>query len=147
MVEGAGRYHESKGASTGLSRSSRDGQWRVGDARRGLRALPGDGRPDRAGPPLAAGAGGPGASAPPGRSTPWPSATQAGLLGAGAGYEGLFFGRIDYQDRAKRIEESRMEMFWQGSISLPEQTIFTGAFHSGNYGAPEGFCFDTLCSD
>ena len=44
-----------------------------------------------------------------------------------------------------------MEMVWKGSESMPEAQVFTGAFTSGNYGPPEGFCFDapggTWCAD
>ncbi len=41
-----------------------------------------------------------------------------------------------------------MEFLWRPSKSLGESAqIFSGAFHSGNYGPPKGFCFDQLCSD
>lgn len=44
-----------------------------------------------------------------------------------AGFEALYFGRIDYQDRAKRIAQSDMEMVWRASRSLEERAqIFTG---------------------
>lgn len=44
-----------------------------------------------------------------------------------AGFEALYFGRIDYQDRAKRTAESDMEMVWRASRSLEERAqIFTG---------------------
>nr|POE85660.1 putative alpha-mannosidase [Quercus suber] len=46
------------------------------------------------------------------------SAVQAYLLGAELGFDSLFFGRIDYQDRAKRINEKSLEFVWQGSKSL-----------------------------
>ncbi len=35
------------------------------------------------------------------------SATQASLLSADAGFNSLFFGRIDYQDRANRMVSAR----------------------------------------
>eukprot|EP00903_Cladosiphon_okamuranus_P006567 g6415.t1 len=76
------------------------------------------------------------------------SATQASLLGAQAGFDALYFGRIDYQDAEKRIDESEMEMLWRSSRSFEEEAqIFTGVFHSGNYGPPVGFCFDQYCQD
>jgi len=34
------------------------------------------------------------------------------------GFDSLFFGRIDYQDRAKRKKEKSLEVIWQGSKSL-----------------------------
>ncbi|PIA30379.1 hypothetical protein AQUCO_05600071v1 [Aquilegia coerulea] len=43
------------------------------------------------------------------------SAVQAYLLGAEVGFDSLFFGRIDYQDRAKRKDEKTLEFVWQGS--------------------------------
>ncbi len=44
-----------------------------------------------------------------------------------AGFDALYFGRIDYQDREKRIGESDMEMLWRPSRSSEEEAqIFTG---------------------
>lgn len=34
------------------------------------------------------------------------------------GFDSLFFARIDYQDRAKRLNEKSLEIVWQGSKSL-----------------------------
>ena len=34
------------------------------------------------------------------------------------GFDGLFFGRLDYQDKAKRMKSKTMEMMWDGSESL-----------------------------
>lgn len=34
------------------------------------------------------------------------------------GFDSLFFARIDYQDRAKRIDEKNLEVVWRGSKSL-----------------------------
>ena len=66
-------------------------------------------------------------------------------MSAEVGFDALFFGRIDYQDRAKRMKEKSMEMIWQGSASLPNLRVFTGAFTSGNYFPPNNICFDTRC--
>ena len=58
----------------------------------------------------------------------------------------LVFGRQDYADRAKRINESRMEFTWEASASLgPEAAVFTSARFDGNYGPLSGFCFDQFC--
>ena len=76
------------------------------------------------------------------------SATQAALLSAEMGFDSLFFGRIDYQDREKRLKEREMEMIWRASPSLGAAAqVFAGAFQSGNYGPPPGYCFDQFCSD
>jgi alpha-mannosidase len=40
------------------------------------------------------------------------SATQASLLSAEVGFEGLFFARIDYQDLAIRTANSNLEFMW-----------------------------------
>lgn len=61
------------------------------------------------------------------------------------GFDALFFGRIDYQDHDKRMAERTMELIWKGSSSQKQAAVFTGAFTSGNYGAPEGLCFDRSC--
>ncbi|KAK4414075.1 putative alpha-mannosidase [Sesamum alatum] len=71
------------------------------------------------------------------------SAVQAYLLGAEVGFDALYFGRIDYQDRAKRRDEKRLEVIWQGSKSHGSSSqIFAGAFYAGNYEPPTGFYFE-----
>ena len=61
------------------------------------------------------------------------------------GFDGFFFGRIDYDDKLLRLNQSRMEMVWRGNKSLQETAeIFTGVTFNG-YGAPSGFCFDQRC--
>lgn len=62
------------------------------------------------------------------------------------GFDALFFGRIDYQDRAQRKENSNLEFIWKGSASTPESEVFTGVFSDGNYQAPPNLCLDTTCS-
>ncbi|XP_022879255.1 probable alpha-mannosidase At5g13980 isoform X1 [Olea europaea var. sylvestris] len=70
------------------------------------------------------------------------SAVQAYLLGAEIGFDSLFFGRIDYQDRAKRKYEKSLEVVWRGSKSLGSAAqIFAGAFPE-NYEPPSGFYFE-----
>lgn len=52
-----------------------------------------------------------------------------------AGFDALYFGRIDYQDRAKRIADADMEMVWRASRSLEDRAqIFTGTAHLSHYG-------------
>eukprot|EP00591_Stephanopyxis_turris_P017428 CAMPEP_0195539222 /NCGR_PEP_ID=MMETSP0794_2-20130614/49941_1 /TAXON_ID=515487 /ORGANISM="Stephanopyxis turris, Strain CCMP 815" /LENGTH=1047 /DNA_ID=CAMNT_0040673245 /DNA_START=100 /DNA_END=3243 /DNA_ORIENTATION=+ len=78
------------------------------------------------------------------------SATQASLLSAEAGFDALYFGRIDYQDLTIRKKTSQCEGMWQSSKSLGEDAeVFWGLTGSyrGNYGWPSGFCFDINCND
>ncbi|XP_051165377.1 lysosomal alpha-mannosidase-like [Leptopilina boulardi] len=63
------------------------------------------------------------------------------------GFDGLLFGRLDYQDKNKRMETQTMEMIWKGSPSLgASSNLFTSILYN-LYGPPSGFCFDSLCSD
>ncbi|XP_042002646.1 probable alpha-mannosidase At5g13980 [Salvia splendens] len=71
------------------------------------------------------------------------SAVQAYLLGAEVGFDALYFARIDYQDRAKRSAEKKLEVIWQGSKSHGSSSqIFTGAFYAGNYEPPTDFYYE-----
>ncbi|KAJ0454737.1 putative alpha-mannosidase [Helianthus annuus] len=71
------------------------------------------------------------------------SAVQAYLLGAELGFDSVFFGRIDYQDRAKRKGDKRLEVIWRGSKSLGSSSqIFAGAFPENYKPPPGGFYFE-----
>ncbi|KAL8209610.1 hypothetical protein R6Q57_006342 [Mikania cordata] len=71
------------------------------------------------------------------------SAVQAYLLGAEVGFDSVFFGRIDYQDRAKRKGYKHLEVIWQGSKSLGSSSqIFAGAFPENYEPPPGGFYFE-----
>lgn len=62
-------------------------------------------------------------------------------------YDGLFLGRIDYQDKLSRLMHRNMEMIWKASDSLGDKAnLFTGVLYN-TYSPPPGFCFDILCSD
>uniref|UniRef100_A0A182K5Y1 Alpha-mannosidase n=1 Tax=Anopheles christyi TaxID=43041 RepID=A0A182K5Y1_9DIPT len=73
------------------------------------------------------------------------SREQASLF-AQMGYDGLFFGRLDYQDKRERMTHKRAEMIWKTSDNLQDADLFTGVLYN-LYQAPPGFCFDILCSD
>lgn len=63
------------------------------------------------------------------------------------GFDGLFFGRLDYEDKNQRLNTKTMEIIWQGSPNVgADADLFTGALFNG-YGPPGGFCFDVLCGD
>lgn len=62
-------------------------------------------------------------------------------------FDGLFFGRLDYQDKDEREKTKTMEHVWKPSSSLGGSVdLFTGALPN-SYSPPSGFCFDVLCSD
>ena len=66
------------------------------------------------------------------------SQEQANIF-AKMGFDGLFFGRLDYADKEKRMKEKTMEMIWKGD-PIDESSLsdlFTGAlFHA--YSPPPG---------
>lgn len=74
------------------------------------------------------------------------SVTQATLLGPQAGMPSLFVGRVDWQDKALRLNESALEMLWYGSESQPDIASFTDITFNG-YWMPDGFCWDLGCTD
>ena len=73
------------------------------------------------------------------------SNTQAWLLGAKAGMQGMWWGRTDYQDFNARKPESKLEWVWQGSQSLGgDASIFAGSLYgTGGGGYGSWFNFDT----
>ena len=55
------------------------------------------------------------------------------------GFDGLFFGRLDYADKEKRMETNTMEMVWAADETdkTGDSDLFTGAlFHA--YSPPPG---------
>ncbi|XP_004716876.2 lysosomal alpha-mannosidase-like [Echinops telfairi] len=75
------------------------------------------------------------------------SREQASLF-AQMGFDGIFLGRVDYQDKNIRKRMHQMEQVWRGSVSLPPPTadLFT-CILPNVYEPPRGFCWDVLCSD
>ncbi|CAG5117924.1 unnamed protein product, partial [Candidula unifasciata] len=73
------------------------------------------------------------------------SREQASLF-AQFGFDGLFFGRLDYQDKLKRQGDKSMEFVWKGSPNNlgDVSDLFTGVLPLG-YGPPGGYCFDISC--
>ncbi|XP_075216675.1 lysosomal alpha-mannosidase II isoform X3 [Lycorma delicatula] len=79
---------------------------------------------------------------------PFGHSRETASIMARLGFDGLFLGRIDYQDKQNRFTQKRTEMLWQGSphnLGLSAD-IFTGILYN-TYSPPPGFCFDILCDD
>ncbi|CAG2100054.1 unnamed protein product, partial [Medioppia subpectinata] len=56
------------------------------------------------------------------------------------GFDGLFFARLDYQDRKLRAAEKRMEFIWHGSDDIGKSAdIWTHAMAGDLYNPPKGF--------
>nr|XP_020473504.1 lysosomal alpha-mannosidase [Monopterus albus] len=79
---------------------------------------------------------------------PFGHAREHASMFAQMGYDGLFFGRLDYQDRDRRMKDKEQELLWRASDTLtpPMADLFTGILPNG-YNPPEGFCWDQSCSD
>ncbi|KAM9251613.1 lysosomal alpha-mannosidase [Cariama cristata] len=79
---------------------------------------------------------------------PFGHSRQLAAVFAQMGYDGLFVGRVDHQDKAAREQLREMELLWRASGSLPPPAadIFTGILPNV-YNPPSGFCWDQLCSD
>ncbi|XP_052266836.1 lysosomal alpha-mannosidase-like isoform X2 [Dreissena polymorpha] len=75
------------------------------------------------------------------------SREQASLF-AQFGFDGLYFGRLDYQDKDTRLNQTTMEMIWHGSPDNlgSKADLFTGVLPN-LYQPPDGFCFDIFCDD
>ncbi|KAG0483110.1 hypothetical protein HPP92_011194 [Vanilla planifolia] len=71
------------------------------------------------------------------------SAVQAYLLSAEVGFDALYFGRIDYQDREERKLLKNLEIIWRGSRSLGSSAdVFAGIFPKNYEPPPGGFYFE-----
>ncbi|KAK5925893.1 hypothetical protein CgunFtcFv8_021508 [Champsocephalus gunnari] len=79
---------------------------------------------------------------------PFGHAREHASMFAQMGYDGFFFGRLDYQDRSQRMATKDQELLWRASESLtpPMADLFTGILPNG-YNPPDGFCWDQSCDD
>ena len=74
------------------------------------------------------------------------SKEQANLF-AMMGFDGLFFARLDWRDKERRLAEQSLEMVWESSQDLGDTSdLFTGVLYD-HYGPPPGFCWDLVCDD
>ncbi|KAK7507628.1 hypothetical protein BaRGS_00001563 [Batillaria attramentaria] len=72
---------------------------------------------------------------------PFGHSREMASLFARFGFDSLYFGRLDYQDKDKRQNTTTMEMIWQGSPDNlgPVSDLFTGVLQN-TYFPPNGFC-------
>nr|CAD7432640.1 unnamed protein product [Timema monikensis] len=78
---------------------------------------------------------------------PFGHSRETASLFAQLGYDGLFIGRLDFQDKQQRFRTKTTEMIWEGSDNLGSSAnLFTNVLFN-NYAPPPGFCFDILCTD
>ena len=74
------------------------------------------------------------------------SKEQANLF-ALMGFDGLFFGRLDWRDKERRMAEKALELVWESSAEEGDTSdLFTGVLYN-NYSPPDEFCFDLICND
>jgi hypothetical protein len=64
------------------------------------------------------------------------------------GFNSFMFSRIDYQDKAVRLDKKAMEMIWRPNQYTGDKSvnIFTQVNYY-HYSPPPGFCFDDVCRD
>jgi len=63
------------------------------------------------------------------------------------GLNSIFFARVDYQDKAKRLEDRSLEMLWKPDIGTgTPDGIFAHVLYQ-HYSWPHGYCFDIRCQD
>lgn len=76
---------------------------------------------------------------------PFGHSRQMATLFSQFGYDGLFFGRLDYEEKVQRLSNKTAEMIWQSSPNIGSSAdLYTQVLYN-YYSAPDGFCFDIVC--
>ncbi|XP_025208867.1 lysosomal alpha-mannosidase-like isoform X1 [Melanaphis sacchari] len=76
---------------------------------------------------------------------PFGHSRQMATLFSQFGYDGLFFGRLDYEEKIQRLTNKTAEMIWQSSPNIGSSAdLYTQVLYN-HYSAPDGFCFDIVC--
>ncbi|XP_015365920.1 PREDICTED: lysosomal alpha-mannosidase isoform X2 [Diuraphis noxia] len=76
---------------------------------------------------------------------PFGHSRQMATLFSQFGYDGLFFARLDYEEREQRLSNKTAEMIWQSSPNIGSSAdLYTQVLYN-HYSAPDGFCFDIVC--
>lgn len=78
---------------------------------------------------------------------PFGHSREQGSLFSQFGFDGVFLGRIDYQDSEYRSSELTREMIWKASANLAQKGQIFAAILPNQYGPPSDFCFDAGCRD
>ncbi|CAH1405830.1 unnamed protein product [Nezara viridula] len=79
---------------------------------------------------------------------PFGHSKENAALFAGFGFDGLFLGRIDWEDKTNREEKKTMEVIWNANPfeKGDDGKLFTSVLYN-TYSPPPGFCFDINCDD
>ncbi|XP_025413400.1 lysosomal alpha-mannosidase-like isoform X2 [Sipha flava] len=76
---------------------------------------------------------------------PFGHSRQMATLFSQFGYDGLFFGRLDYEEKKQRLLNKTAEMIWQSSPNIGSSAdLYTQVLYN-YYSAPDGYCFDIVC--
>lgn len=63
-----------------------------------------------------------------------------------AGFDGVFFQRMDYREKRRRLKDKEMEVLWMAHPTNNSTGLFTHMLYQ-SYCSPPGFCFDSKCND
>ncbi|CAH8649400.1 unnamed protein product [Heterobilharzia americana] len=65
-----------------------------------------------------------------------------------AGFDAVYFQRMDYREKLARKRFQQLEVLWDTGVEMNETGygLFTGMFHD-SYCYPKSFCFDDKCLD
>ena len=63
------------------------------------------------------------------------------------GFNAMFFSRMDYQDKDKRMKNKGLEMIWHPTQYSGNDNFILTHMTFRHYSSPPGFCFDSLCKD
>ena len=74
------------------------------------------------------------------------SREQASLF-AQMGFDSLFLGRIDHQDKSLRERMKTLEFIWKSSPSIGDKCDLFTSVLPNVYWPPKGFCYDINCFD
>ena len=62
-------------------------------------------------------------------------------------FDALFFARIDYKDKEKRLKDLEMEFLWRPFKDESQQSEIFSHFMFSHYSAPRNFCFYQGCTN
>lgn len=77
---------------------------------------------------------------------PFGHARQQAKIFTEAGFDGVFFQRMDFREKRQRLKEQKMEVLWKVDPTNNKTSLFTHMLYQ-SYCSPPGFCFDAKCDD